>query len=560
MSPRKKDQPQDQPATWPELPLMELQSILDGHQNPDGAFTRPAGLPDRLLAPVDMVQPGRWQPRSVFVDSQINELAESIQAHGILNPLKVVVNSLGNFELVAGERRLLAARSISLAMVPVEILAGTDAQMAEIAIVDNVQRADLSPLEEGTAYQKLIDAGLSESEVARKMGKSRGYVQQRRALAGAAPEVAQALAEGVLSLGQLRGLLAGAGDDHDIQREALTSIKALIERGTPLNEQRTKEHTQGTATRRYVDMLSKWGWAMVFLTHQKVIWSLTDRPCVVDLVDLARMVAEQRRPAPGDPPAQAEISAEISADLSKRGWLVNKNSYYPWIAIRRGGDDLFITSDEIAEVHSQALEDIAELERRAKSLECQILWRSERGNGSTCLLNKQGLVCSPLHTFQTVAQALDLAERGELVWKEPEKCARCGESLFQNWQFAYPGKMHLHCYEDSRNTPTRPAQAAQAAQVAGYALDYELDIPTEFEPAPTDPEEADLQRMAWISMMSRPDALALAVVLIEQLQSDVVQTVDELAQMADSALQEVLALLMAEAVDLEAYHERTATG
>jgi hypothetical protein len=231
------------------------------------------------------------------------------------------------------------------------------------------------------------------------------------------------------------------------------------------------------------------------------------------------------------------------------------------VVIYCSGEPRYITTDEIGQLHSEALDDIARLDYRAQDAGCEILWRDEAN--PTRIRNRDGAVTPSLYAFGTVEETIAAIERGDPVeWHTPENCARCGEPVLQGFRLTHLGQMHPDCHtawqrgDPQPGQPAQPTRPAQAAQVAQPAMDYELDIPTEFEPAPTDPEEADLQRMAWISMMSRRDALALAVVLIDQLGSDIVATIEELDQMADSELQEVLAVLMREMVDLEEYHKK----
>ncbi len=157
---------------------------------------------------VDAIRQNRNQPRSQFDDLALAELADSIREHGVIQPLIVSEDSSGAYELIAGERRLRAARLAGLREVPVLVKAATPQQLLELALVENVQRADLNPLEEGLAYQTLKDEfGLSDEAIARRVGKSRVAVVNTRRLIKLTPAAREALLSGDLSAGHGRALL-----------------------------------------------------------------------------------------------------------------------------------------------------------------------------------------------------------------------------------------------------------------------------------------------------------------------------------------------------------------
>ena len=144
----------------------------------------------------DQIVPNPHQPRDPVRDQDLLELAASSQEHGIIQPLVVTRRPEGGYQLIAGERRWRAARLAGLEEVPVIIKEAAPQQMLELALVENVQRADLNPLEEALAYQHLVeDFGLSQTEVARRVGKSRVAVTNTLRLLQASPKVQAALTE-----------------------------------------------------------------------------------------------------------------------------------------------------------------------------------------------------------------------------------------------------------------------------------------------------------------------------------------------------------------------------
>lgn len=158
---------------------------------------------------VDLIVANPRQPRQVMDEDGLKELAASIREHGILQPLIVTTEpAAGGYALIAGERRLRAARLAGLEQVPVIIRQASDQERLELALIENVQRADLSPLETAEAYRQLTeDFGLSHDEIADQVGKSRVAVTNTLRLLKLAEPVRNALAEGKISEGHARALL-----------------------------------------------------------------------------------------------------------------------------------------------------------------------------------------------------------------------------------------------------------------------------------------------------------------------------------------------------------------
>jgi ParB family chromosome partitioning protein len=159
--------------------------------------------------PISTIQQNQRQPRTQFDDSALEELAASIREHGIIQPLIVSERGVDRYELVAGERRWRAAQRAGLERVPVIVRETTQQQLLELALIENVQRADLNPIEEAHAYEALKeDFGLSDGDIARRLGKgSREAIVNTRRLLNLAPEAQQALLRQQISAGHGRALL-----------------------------------------------------------------------------------------------------------------------------------------------------------------------------------------------------------------------------------------------------------------------------------------------------------------------------------------------------------------
>jgi ParB family transcriptional regulator, chromosome partitioning protein len=168
----------------------------------------PVTNPQERALRVDQIVPSHWQPRLHFDDTKMQELVESMRQHGVVEPL-VVRPREGGFELIAGERRLRAARLAGLDSVPVVIREMDDREALEVTLIENLQREELSALEEATAYVRLIEEfGATQEEVARRTGKSRPAVANTVRLLQLPEAVRDEMREGRLSAGHARALLA----------------------------------------------------------------------------------------------------------------------------------------------------------------------------------------------------------------------------------------------------------------------------------------------------------------------------------------------------------------
>lgn len=171
--------------------------------------TPPAAEGTIAKIPVDKIRANRYQPRVRFTPESLQELADSIQIHGLAQPLLVAPSAVpGEFELVAGERRLRASRMAGLVDVPCVIRVVTERERHELSLVENLQREDLNAIEEAESIKKLMDeAGLTQEEVAKRLGKSRSAVANKIRLLELPQMLRNALIEDLLSEGHARALL-----------------------------------------------------------------------------------------------------------------------------------------------------------------------------------------------------------------------------------------------------------------------------------------------------------------------------------------------------------------
>ncbi len=172
---------------------------------------------------IDLIAPNPEQPRTNFPPGELRELAASIREHGVIQPLVASVAPEGGYRLIAGERRLQAARLAGLAAVPVVVREAAGAELLELALVENIQRADLNPVEEALAYRRLLDEyGLTQEEAARRVGRSRAAVANAVRLLQLEPEIRRGLVAGEIREGHARALLGlPAGQQRlDLWREA----------------------------------------------------------------------------------------------------------------------------------------------------------------------------------------------------------------------------------------------------------------------------------------------------------------------------------------------------
>ena len=180
---------------------------------------------------IGLIQPNRYQPRLRFSDNELEDMARSIRQQGIIQPLLVRKDNNG-YELIAGERRLRAAKKAGLKQVPILVKTITDTDMLEMSIVENVQRSDLNPIEEAEAYHRLItEFGLTQDQAADRVGKSRSAVANFLRLRQLPGQIKGSIMEGDLSMGHARALLGAA---TSAQQNSV--FRAIVAKGLSVRE------------------------------------------------------------------------------------------------------------------------------------------------------------------------------------------------------------------------------------------------------------------------------------------------------------------------------------
>ena len=175
---------------------------------------------DFVYLPISKVEPRKDQPRNKFNEESLGELSESIREHGVLQPLTVRDIGGGYYQIIAGERRWRASRMAGLAEVPARVVEADDRKATELAMVENLQREDLNPVEEAAGYKTLMsDYGMTQEEVSRRVGKSRPVVANSLRLLALPPNLLKKLETGALSPGSARSLLS-LGSEEQIQAAA----------------------------------------------------------------------------------------------------------------------------------------------------------------------------------------------------------------------------------------------------------------------------------------------------------------------------------------------------
>ena len=198
-----------------------------------------------LMLKLDLVQPNKEQPRKTFDEEKINELAESIKNYGVLQPLLVQKND-SFYEIIAGERRWRAAKAAGLKEVPAVLKEYSKQEAMEISLIENVQRADLNPIEEALGYKQLIDEfGLTQEEIAVRVAKSRTVITNTMRLLKLDEQIQNMLVQGVITSGHARALLSL--EDTQMQLKAAKEIldKKLSVRETERLVKRLQKEASG---------------------------------------------------------------------------------------------------------------------------------------------------------------------------------------------------------------------------------------------------------------------------------------------------------------------------
>ncbi len=178
-----------------------------------------------------LIKPNPYQPRTEFDDQKLEELARSIEEHGVIQPI-IVRKKDGGYELVAGERRWRAAKKAGIRKIPAIVKEYSDGQMLEIALLENLQREDLNPIEEATAYKQLIeDLGITQETLSKRIGKSRSVIANSIRLLNLPEEIQNLLAKGKITTGHARALLS-----LDNEEEQKQMAQKILERDLTVRE------------------------------------------------------------------------------------------------------------------------------------------------------------------------------------------------------------------------------------------------------------------------------------------------------------------------------------
>lgn len=188
------------------------------HKEIAGPVSKPQDMADILRIPVDMIEPNPFQPRMSFDQDSLNELSESIRTFGLIQPITVRRRSSDRYQIISGERRFKACRMAGMDMVPAYVRDANDQGMLEMAIVENIQRENLDPIEVAMSYQRLIDeCSLTQEQMADRVGKKRASVANYLRLLKLPAKVQHDLKVGLLSVGHAKVILGV--EDRDVQEQ-----------------------------------------------------------------------------------------------------------------------------------------------------------------------------------------------------------------------------------------------------------------------------------------------------------------------------------------------------
>lgn len=195
------------------------------------------------ILPIYKVEPNPDQPRRDFDEEELQALADSISVHGVIQPLTVRQMPTGYYQIIAGERRWRAARLANLSEIPVVIVEADDKKAMELALIENLQRQDLNPVEEALGYQALIEEyGLTQEEAAGRVGKSRPAVANALRLLGLSPAVLEKLKNGELSAGHARAILSLKTEKKQLEAaQKIISLALSVRQAETLCKNMNKE-------------------------------------------------------------------------------------------------------------------------------------------------------------------------------------------------------------------------------------------------------------------------------------------------------------------------------
>lgn len=208
-----------------------------------------ADTSDSLYLPISQIEPYGNQPRKYFDEAALHDLADSIREHGILQPLTVRKLSSGYYQIIAGERRWRAARIAGLQQVPAIVIEADDRKMTELALIENLQREDLNPIEEAEGYKSLMENyQMTQEEAAARVGKSRSAVANSLRLLGLCADVRKLLESGKLSGGHARALLPLKADAQKQAAAAVIEHRLSVRQTEALAKKLSGKKKEKTAT------------------------------------------------------------------------------------------------------------------------------------------------------------------------------------------------------------------------------------------------------------------------------------------------------------------------
>lgn len=459
-------------GAWLSLPMIDLFPMLEAHAKrlgtltPDTLIPVPRGLPDRLLVPIGTVVPGRYQPRSTFDEAELADLADSIREHGILNPPLVFVNEKADFELIAGERRLRAAHLVGLSMLPVEVRPYTLKQIAEISGVDNLQRAQLSALEKGRYFNRLIsELGLSENALAKRLGIARPTIQQCRAVASGATALHTALDAEQITFSQARAIALAAPGDHAAQRKAIKQLETWLSQGRKVSEADARNATESAVLASATKKLEALGWTIAKSYNSTRIWAPGERPRGWTGAEMLSAIAEQKKPNLTPPPADALDSA-LLANLDRRYHVTR--DHYPWIGLADSYSEVptFYAPAELAPIVAQLDADLAAITAQAAAQG----WTIKPGGNHHFELNHPDGAYRSVWGWSELQKVLKELPKAKTAsanmnvgYTPPKKiCATCGKGTTAYTHFEDDVYCDRPCLPKARKAAEQRKAAAQA--------------------------------------------------------------------------------------------------
>ena len=265
-----------------------------------------------LSLPLSQVESCSSQPRKLFDEAALAELADSIREHGIIQPLTVRKLSSGYYQIIAGERRWRAARLAGLAEVPAIVIEADDRKAAELAMIENLQREDLNPMEEAAGFQSLIENyHMTQEEAAQRVGKSRSAVANALRLLGLTPTVRRLVEDGQLSAGHARALLPLSSAAQESAASAVVSGGLSVRQTEALAKRLAAKKKEAPATvaagvdytaEAQKDLSSRLGRGVKIVTGRKKgrieleYYGLDDLNDLLDALALLRVTKAQKGP------------------------------------------------------------------------------------------------------------------------------------------------------------------------------------------------------------------------------------------------------------------------